>query len=242
MILVIPMAGRGERFRSAGYETPKPLIELSDGVPMFARAARSFPLEMMSEVVFVVLAEHCESYGIDREIRKHFPDIRVRTLVLDDVTSGQAETVALALDPSLPDEPLMVFNADSAFDDDLRPWIADHADDYEGALQVFRDSDCRWSFARTDATGDVVETAEKSPISDLASTGLYYFRSFHQYLELYAGMNESAGEKYIAPMYNHMIEARQKVGIIPCDQYRCFGTPDDFKECRAGKVYHYHQD
>jgi UDP-N-acetylglucosamine diphosphorylase / glucose-1-phosphate thymidylyltransferase / UDP-N-acetylgalactosamine diphosphorylase / glucosamine-1-phosphate N-acetyltransferase / galactosamine-1-phosphate N-acetyltransferase len=240
VILVIPMAGRGERFRSAGYETPKPLIELSPGVPMFARAAGSFPLELMSEIVFVVLAEHCEAYGIDREIRKHFPNPLVRVLILDDVTSGQAETVALALDPARPDEPLMVFNADSAFDDDLRSWITEQADAYDGALQVFRDTDCRWSFARTDDSGEVVETAEKSPISDLASTGLYYFRSFHNYLAHYAEMKESAGEKYIAPLYNRMIAARQRIGIIPCDRYHCFGTPADFAACQAGKMYRYH--
>jgi len=121
------------------------------------------------------------------------------------------------------------------------PGSPDHADAYDGALQVFRDSDCRWSFARTDESGDVVETAEKSPISDLASTGLYYFRSFHNYLKLYSGMKESAGEKYIAPMYNRMIADHQRVGIIPCDHYRCFGTPADYKECLAGKVYRYHE-
>ena len=233
------MAGHGERFRKAGYTTPKPLIELAEGVPMFAKAARSFPLELMSEIVFIVLAEHCKSYGIDREIRSHFPDGRVRIVILGAVTSGQAETVAVALDSSRDDESLMIFNADSAFDDDLRPWITDHSAQYDGALQVFRDSDCRWSFARTDESGDVVETAEKSPISDQASTGLYYFRSFRNYLKLYSETKDSAGEKYIAPMYNRMIETHQRVGIIPCKRYRCFGTPADLSECLAGKIYSY---
>jgi NDP-sugar pyrophosphorylase family protein len=239
MKLVIPMAGRGERFKQAGYATPKPLIEIAPGLPMFVKAARSFPLEEMQEIVFVVLREHCAAYGIDREIQRHFAGLPVRLVILDEVTSGQAETVAVALDRTQADDHLMVFNADSAFEDDLRPWIKTQAGNYAGALQVFRDTDARWSFARVNASGDVVETTEKKPISDLASTGLYYFRSWREYLEHYAALEVAQGEKYIAPLYNRFLEQGLRVGIIPCRRYLCFGTPQDYQSCLAGKFFTY---
>lgn len=239
MKLIIPMAGRGERFKQAGYTTPKPLIELSPGLPMFVKAARSFPLEDMQEVIFVVLREHCDAYGIDREIQRRFPGVRLRIVIMDEVTSGQAETVAVALDRAQDDDRLMVFNADSAFEEDLRPWIRSQAGNYAGALQVFRDTNARWSFARVNALGDVVETAEKTPISDLASTGLYYFRSWREYLDHYAGLDAAQGEKYIAPIYNRFLERGLRVGIIPCRRYLCFGTPQDYHSCLAGKFFSY---
>lgn len=239
MILVIPMAGRGQRFKQAGYVIPKPLIEVSPGVPMFVRAARSFPLRDMREISFVVLKEHCREFGIDREIVNRFPGLPIKVVVLDEVTSGQAETVAAALGRDRPDEHLLVFNADSAFEDDLRPWIVRQASTYAGALQVFRDRDARWSFARVDERGDVVETAEKRPISDLASTGLYYFRSSHEYIRYYEKLDQQHGEKYIAPIYNELIRAKMRVGIIPCRRYFCFGTPEDYAAFKAGKVFGY---
>ena len=237
MILVLPMAGRGERFVRAGYTIPKPLIALEESVPMFARAASSFPLEQFTEIIFVVLREHCELYQFDSIIRRHYAHFNIKVVVLDNVTSGQAETVALALAGKSRDEELIVFNGDSAFNDDISPWLIENASHYDGALQVFRDTDPRWSFARVDDNGKVLETAEKRVISDLASTGMYYFKSWVRYMRLYDKLELSGGEKYIAPMFNHLIAAGGRVGIIPCRSYLCFGTPADLEACRAGKRY-----
>ena len=239
MILIMPMAGRGERFKQAGFTTPKPLIEISPGMPMYARATLSLPLGEMSEIVFVILREHCLLYGFEQEIRRRFGAFRIRIVVLDDVTSGQAETVALALDRSRSDEGLLVFNGDSAFEDDLTDWIRHDAPNCAGALQVFRDTDPRWSFAKVDSLGNVVETAEKKSISDLASTGLYYFRSWREYVAYYETLGASAGEKYIAPVYNCYLRDGKRIRVIPAKRYHCFGTPADYEACMKGKIYSY---
>jgi NDP-sugar pyrophosphorylase family protein len=44
MQIVIPMSGFGERFRKAGYDVPKPLIEI-DGKPIIAHVIDMFPGE-----------------------------------------------------------------------------------------------------------------------------------------------------------------------------------------------------
>lgn len=237
MILVLPMAGRGERFVRAGYTIPKPLITLNGDMPMFARAAESFPLHLMSEIIFVVLREHCELYQFDSLIRLRYSKYNVKVVVLESVTSGQAETVALALAGRNRDEGLIVFNGDSAFDDDISAWLQERAPQFDGALQVFRDTDPRWSFASIDGKGDVLETAEKKVISDLASTGLYYFKSWVCYMEFYERLELSGGERYVAPMFNQLIAAGKRVGIMPCHSYLCFGTPSDLEACRSGKRY-----
>lgn len=237
MILVMPLAGRGERFVRAGYTIPKPLIEIEPNMPMFAKATSSLPLELMSEIVFVVLREHCERYGFDAVIRRRYSQYNIRIVVLDGVTSGQAETVAVALDVKRLDQGLIIFNGDSAFSDDITPWLRENALKYDGALQVFRDTDPRWSFARINEIGEVVETAEKRVISDLASTGLYYFKSWIRYMECYQKLELTGGEKYVAPMYNQLMDCGLRVGIIPCRKYLCFGTPADYEACREGKHY-----
>lgn len=44
MQIIIPMSGFGERFRRAGYDVPKPLIEI-DGMPIIAHVIDMFPGE-----------------------------------------------------------------------------------------------------------------------------------------------------------------------------------------------------
>ena len=233
----MPMAGRGERFVRAGYTTPKPLIEIEPNTPMFVKATNSLPLAMMSEIVFVVLREHCERFKFDEVIRRHYSNYNIRLVILDAITSGQAETVALALSDKNKDEQFIIFNGDSAFEDDISPWLKQNALNYDGALQVFKDKDPRWSYARVNEFGEVVETAEKKAISDLASTGLYYFKSSSRYMECYGNLEVCGGERYVAPIFNQMLNAGQRVGVIPCKKYLCFGTPSDFDACRAGKYY-----
>ena len=51
MNILIPMAGAGSRFRRAGYELPKPLIDV-DGVPMIKRVVENIGLD--GNYIFIV--------------------------------------------------------------------------------------------------------------------------------------------------------------------------------------------
>lgn len=53
--LLLPMSGQGSRFRRAGYDLPKPLIDVG-GTPMIARLLRNFPERWSA--VFVLATEH----------------------------------------------------------------------------------------------------------------------------------------------------------------------------------------
>ncbi len=84
--LVMPMAGAGARFKKDGYTVPKPLIML-DGKPFFWHSAQSvlkcFEPESIS---FVILKEHADEFGLDREILSYFPDARV--VILEKMLNG----------------------------------------------------------------------------------------------------------------------------------------------------------
>lgn len=239
MILVMPMAGRGERFRQAGFTLPKPLIPL-DGEPMFARATNSLPLRLATRLVFAVLREHVEKFALDVEIRKRFGSWPLKIVVLPEVTSGQAETVALAVEGEDERLPLVIFNADSAFEDDLEEYLPSLSPDAAGVLQVFSDNEDRWSFVRCGPGWRVTETAEKRPISGIACTGLYYFRSMGEFRRVFARTQPDLGETYIAPMYNDMIGRGEVVLAKPVRRYWCFGTPQDYRDYNEhGRVFRY---
>ncbi len=233
MIAVMPMAGRGSRFAAIGIETPKPLIDVR-GRPMYAWAMESLPLSLVRRVVFLCLAEHLSDTRLADDIHERYGRLEPSIIPVDHVTEGQACTVLLARKEIDNDEPLVIYNADTycrtALDKTL-PQLEQHAD---GVLSVFQAPGDKWSFARTDAEGRVVETAEKRRISAWACTGLYHFTrgaDFVRHAEAMIAADErSGGEFYVAPVYNRLIAAGADVRIDVAEEVWVLGTPEDLSD------------
>jgi hypothetical protein len=240
-MIVIPMAGASRRFYLAGYDVPKYRLML-EGRSLFDHAVASFEAYFETEPFLFILRDDGDAPTFV-EGRIKALGIRHGTLAaLAAPTSGQATTVILGLDsigcPA--DEPITVFNIDT-FRPGFRYPDADWFAHSDGYLEVIRSHDPALSFIRPDpATADprVLETAEKKVISDLASTGLYHFRRADDFHAAYTKEREhpSAGELYIAPMYNHLIAAGKQVHfrlLEPQDNVFC-GTPQQYQALLRG--------
>jgi UDP-N-acetylglucosamine diphosphorylase / glucose-1-phosphate thymidylyltransferase / UDP-N-acetylgalactosamine diphosphorylase / glucosamine-1-phosphate N-acetyltransferase / galactosamine-1-phosphate N-acetyltransferase len=228
-LIVIPMAGRGLRFRVAGFDRPKPLIDVA-GRPMYAWAVDSLPLQYARELVFVVLRTQEFITDLVEDITQRYAEFHPRIEYVPEVTRGQAETALAALGEGN-DVPLLIHNADTSFVvDDL--WIRRVYDTrQDGALLVFPSQEGRWSYSRTGKDGSVVEVREKQVISEWASTGSYWFRSTMRFRSLVDRDKRAngglSGELYVAPLYNHLIQEGGRVTNVPVDEMACFGTPED---------------
>ena len=64
---IMPMAGEGLRFKKAGYDIPKPLIDVK-GKPMFIRSAQCMPDADLW--IFITQKKFLENGQIDKEIKK----------------------------------------------------------------------------------------------------------------------------------------------------------------------------
>lgn len=228
MNIVITMAGAGSRFSKAGYKIPKPLIHVK-GVPMYRYSTRSLPLELADRIVFVV---HRDSWTeqIEKDIKENFSNKNVEIVQLDDITRGQAETLLKAAPYLNHARPTLVHNADSAVTLN-KLGLVERLREADGVLVTFEATDPRYSYARVDNAGNVVEVREKRVISTHASTGTYYFKSTVQMIRLLQktiDCNElERGEFYIAPVYNKMISAGMNVRIEQSLAYNCYGTPEE---------------
>ncbi|WP_026470290.1 glycosyltransferase family protein [Alkanindiges illinoisensis] len=230
MNIVIPMAGAGSRFSKAGFQIPKPLIDVQ-GKPMYQWATNSLPLEYASRLIFIV-REDAFTAQIIEDINKTYGMFEPRIKILESLTRGQAETVYLARDMMDLTQPTLIHNADTAFQSMDMP-----DDDVFGGLVVFESAlnDARWSFARThDEQPDrVVEVREKKIISRLASTGTYYFSdtAWMLYSIKHSLMNDitEQGEFYIAPLYNRAIEDGHYIQCLNCQHFTCLGTPEELE-------------
>ncbi|MBL8956612.1 MAG: glycosyltransferase family 2 protein, partial [Myxococcaceae bacterium] len=216
MNVVLPMAGRGSRFADVGYRVPKPMIEVK-GKPMYAWAMDSMPLALAKRVIFICLEEHLQGFGLREDIARRYAHLDPVIVPLNKVTEGQACTVLEARAHIDRDEPLVIYNADTWCRTGLERSLPSLPASVAGVLGVFEAPGEKWSFARTDDTGRVVEVAEKRRISNHACTGLYHFTSGAEFVREADAMiaaNERVNrEFYVAPVYNRMIAKGRDVRI-----------------------------
>jgi dTDP-glucose pyrophosphorylase len=234
MNIVMPMAGRGSRFADVGHTLPKPLIPVR-GRPMYAWAMDSLPLALAKKVIFICLDEHLRDLSLERDIRSRYASLDPVIVALDHVTQGQACTVLEAREHLDPDQPLVIFNADTYVRSSIVERLRDTTVD--GMLQVFEARGDKWSFARTDDSGRVVETAEKRRISSWATTGLYHFARTKDFVHhadaMIAADERERGEFYVAPVYNRLIAAGAHIAIDVADDVWVLGTPEDLADFEA---------
>jgi dTDP-glucose pyrophosphorylase len=229
MKIVMPIAGRGSRFKEKGYKLPKPLIIIR-GKPMIRWATDSIPFINYKDLIFIVLKEQIDQHKIDVELRKLFGN-KINIVVSDKVTEGAACSVLLAKSLIDNDEELIIYNADQYFKSDIEKAIKGRDKDVKGIIPVFHSTNTRWSYAKADENGNVVETAEKVPISTNATVGLYYFAHGRDFVWAAEQMIKKdirrGNEFFVCPTYNQLIERGDRIILLQTDAMWGLGTPED---------------
>lgn len=228
--IVIPMAGAGSRFAKAGYQKPKPFIDVL-GKPMICHVLDNLD---MPDAKFILLARK-EHYDNEPETIQWIENnYNVEFVLIDKLTEGAACTVLHAHRLINNDAPLLIANSDQIVDMNIADYINDsNARNLEGSVLCFQDDDTKWSYAQIDDNGYIVEIKEKVVISEYATVGIYYFAKGKIFVENAIDMfvrNERVNnEFYVAPVYNYAISQGDKFGIYSIDmnQMHGTGTPED---------------
>ena len=99
------------------------------------------------------------------------------------------------------------------------------------ASLTFEATHPKWSFAKLDDKGFVSEVAEKKPISNIATVGVYYWTKGSDYVKYAEQMIDkdirTNNEFYVCPAYNEAIEDNKKIKIFPIKKMWGLGTPED---------------
>jgi UDP-N-acetylglucosamine diphosphorylase / glucose-1-phosphate thymidylyltransferase / UDP-N-acetylgalactosamine diphosphorylase / glucosamine-1-phosphate N-acetyltransferase / galactosamine-1-phosphate N-acetyltransferase len=233
--IVIPMAGAGSRFSEAGYEKPKPFIDVA-GKPMIVRVLENLTYEG-ARYILIGRKEHLEKEKeLVESIKK---DFNVEFIAINNLTEGTACTVLYARKFINNNQPLLIANSDQIVDMS----IADYIDDcftrsLDGSILTFIDKnqDPKWSFAKLDDAGLVIKVKEKEVISEYATVGIYLFSKGSDFVNSAVDMiieNDRANnEFYTCPTYNYLVNESGKVGIynINFKQMHGIGTPEDLNQ------------
>jgi HAD superfamily hydrolase (TIGR01509 family) len=231
MNVLIPMAGAGSRFEQAGYTFPKPLIEV-DGKPMIQVVVENLNID--AKHIFIVQKRHYEKYNL-KYLLNLITNDNCEIVQVDGMTEGAACTTLLAKELIDNDEPLVMANSDQFLEWDSNEFMYSMvADDVDGGIVSFEATHPKWSFAKLGDDGFVTEVAEKKPISNIATVGVYYWARGSDYVKYAEQMIEkdirTNNEFYVCPVYNEAIGDKKKVKIFPIDKMWGLGTPEDLSE------------
>jgi dTDP-glucose pyrophosphorylase len=227
MNIIIPMAGHGSRFLQAGYTFPKPLIEVH-GKPMIQVVIDN--LKVDAHFIFIVQKEHREKYNLDSMLSLLAPGCDI--VDVDKVTEGAACTVLLGKEFINNDNPLVIANSDQFVEwSSLDFFYKMNEQNLDGGIVSFKSTHPKWSYAKTDSNGFVLEVAEKKTISDIATVGIYYWKKgsdFVKYAEQMIDKNIRVNKEfYVCPVYNEAILDGLKFKTFDVPKMWGLGTPED---------------
>lgn len=227
MNVLIPMAGAGSRFEQAGYTFPKPLIDVN-GKPMIQRVVDNLNID--ARHIFIVQKSHYEKYALKHMLNLIAPNCEI--VQVEGMTEGAACTTLLAKEFIDNDEPLVLANSDQYVQWDSNQFMySAMADDIDGSILTFEATHPKWSYARLNEDGFVVEVAEKKPISKHATVGVYFWRRGSDYVRSAESMIQKNirvnNEFYVCPVYNEALLEGARVKTFHIDKMWGLGTPED---------------
>ena len=227
MNVLIPMAGAGTRFANAGYTFPKPLIEVN-GKPMIQVVVENLNIE--ANYTFIVQKEHYEKYSLQYLLNLIAPNCNI--VQVDGLTEGAACTTLLAKEFINNDAPLVMANSDQFVEWNSNECLyAFSADGIDGGIVSFKATHPKWSYAKVGEDGFVSEVAEKKPISDNATVGIYFWKKGSDYVKYAEQMIEknirTNNEFYVCPVFNEAIQDGKKIRIKDIERMWGIGTPED---------------
>lgn len=168
-VAVIPAAGVGTRLRPHTHTLPKVLLHVA-GKPMLSHILDELPGLGIRSIVLIV-----GYYGerVVDHVRRHHADLDIRTVEQPE-RLGLGHAVSLAA-PHAGDRPLLIVLGDTIFEADLKRVLEGGASSI-GVKEV--EDPRRFGIVETDGAGRITRMVEKPdrPASNLAITGVYYFR------------------------------------------------------------------
>lgn len=239
MNIVIPMAGAGSRFEKAGYTFPKPLVEVN-GKPMIQAVVDNLNID--ANYIFIVQKSHYEKYNLQQVLSLIAPGCKI--IQVDGITEGAACTTLLAKQFIDNDEPLLFANSDQFVDWNSNEFMYSVSNNkIDAAILTFKSTHPKWSYVKLDSSGYVCEVAEKNPISDIATVGIYYWAKGSDYVKYAEQMiNKDIrvnNEFYVCPVFNEAIIDKKRIRTYSLSEGSMWGigTPEDLEH-----FLKYHKD
>jgi beta-phosphoglucomutase-like phosphatase (HAD superfamily)/choline kinase len=177
MNIIIPLGGKGDRFKKANYDLPKPIIKI------FEKEMILYVLDNLKlnkdDKIFMIYHNNLEEYNFENIILNKYPKISL--IKLNKQTLGAAETLLYGINNIKnisPYKKCFILDCDTFYTEDILNMYRNinnnaifYTDNYEPQPL--------YSYIKIE-NNYVVEIKEKIKISDNANTGIYCFNDILQ--------------------------------------------------------------
>lgn len=237
MKILIVAAGKGSRF-SKTHTMPKPCIPIN-GEYMLVKAVKT--LGFTGEHIFIIQDNEYRDI-LATKLYEEYPTCQIGVIDFD--TDGAAETALVAETLIDNDEELIIANCDQIMN--WGYWNVDLAlkqlRKFDAGLVTIESDDIKHSYAKVEYN-IVTEVQEKTLISNIALTGIHYWKHGRDFVRsakkmISKNITSANGEYYIGPTYNELILDNKKVGIhmISKEAINFVGTPEDLEIYESQKT------
>ncbi|SHK88074.1 Nucleotidyl transferase [Selenomonas ruminantium] len=233
--ILIPAMGESSFFKESYF--PKPMIEIK-GKSMLEMVVDDYKNLDSRRHIFIFNDDDCRKFHLDDSVRMLTSSSYV--IRLHNQTAGALCTCLMAVDYIQDDEPLIIANSDQIIMENYEKVICHfEAMKADCGIITFSSIHPRWSYAKI-VGDDVVESAEKRPISRNAIAGFYYYRYGKIFVDaakkVLLKKNNLDGKYYISSTINELILMGKKISFYEIDknQYKSFYSPEKIKEFEEG--------
>ena len=231
--ILIPLAGAGFRFTSAGYKKFKPFIHVSKD-SMIREVIQNLR-HPNYRFIFIINTQQISRDEFWDHIKGEVgQDCLI--LCVNEITEGPASTALIAESYIDNQDSLIIVNCDQMIWDFNPLYLEQFAKvtNADGFVGCFLSSSKKNSYVKVDPNGEIVEVREKMVISNIATNGLHYWKRGHDFVksanEMIKQDDRYNGEFYIAPTYNYMIKDGKRILPYFFNLHFPIGVPDDLKK------------
>ena len=241
VLVVLCLAGLGQRFLDGGYKTPKFLLLNNDKeTTILELIITNFVLSGNDEFLLMLNKRHKKwkktILNIERKLNVNFH------LHFVSDTRGQAETAYIATqilkenfsNDEISNNPIAFHNGDTILIkrnfNTIKKIIRNNVN---GVVDTFNSNSKNFSYVSLDHEGLVKEIIEKKVISNRATSGLYVFSNYDTYRTFYKKIDFGKKELFISDVYTQALNSNLKVFNLHNENLRdtiVLGTPSEYED------------
>lgn len=230
--ILIPSLGNSLFFKDSYF--PKPVIEIL-GKTMLEKVIENYKEIQEKHYIFIFDEKNCNEFHLDDSV-KNLIQSEIDILILKNITKGALCSCLMAIEKINNETPLIIANCDQVIDVDYEEVVKKFKrENIEVGVITFDSIHPRWSYIKSEGN-QVIEAAEKRPLSKQAVAGFYYYekgRSFVETAKKSILKDEKYNENfYISSTINQAILLGKRVGYysISREKYHSFYSPEKIKE------------
>lgn len=232
--IIIPIGGKGERFKKQNFLLPKPLINFL-GKPLIFWLLDNLKIDKKTKI-HIPYNYELDEYNFVDIIKNNYPNHNIIFYKLDFITRGAAETVYSVINNLSKKEltkKVLIIDYDNIYLDDIINKF-DHINN--NCIFYFNDYSDKEIFSYIKiCDNNIIDIKEKEKISNNANCGVYGFRNgdiLKKSIEnIVKNNNKANNEFYISELYKFIINnyKDETVKAIKIKKYFCLGAPELLK-------------